>query len=54
MLLECEDCGWRGKPEDCYYSITREEEETKLCPKCSSDRLIEIEEEPAQLELVPA
>ncbi len=52
-MLKCQDCGWDGKEEDCVH-IPMGEERFMLCPNCSSDRLIKIEEEGALLELIPA
>ena len=47
MLLECEDCGWRGEQEECdkrYLGVPGWDVEPILqCPKCNSENLKEID-----------
>lgn len=50
-LLVCEDCGWRGYPEDCVLSLENQGKDlfSLECPKCGSEDLMSLDDS-----LVPA
>jgi len=52
-IVECQDCHWEGLVSDCFHTHWGDEP-VVLCPQCGSDRLLEIEEDTAQLTLCPA
>ncbi len=40
--VECQDCGWKGELDECNCKF---DEIKPLCPKCGSDRLLDIDQE---------
>jgi len=52
-IVKCEGCGWQGKVMDCYHGYSPissgDVEPCDYCPECSSDQLIPIEQEPAEV-----